>query len=93
MGRARRRRRLILRQVMPFMHGAVNGTVSQTVLQTPDVKRSCSWSCHHCVLRGHEADVRRALEQRDVPPLDTAPLQDLPPWYSGRARLDAFHAL
>eukprot|EP00969_Alexandrium_andersonii_P345560 15274711-Alexandrium_andersonii.AAC.1 len=78
---------------MPFKHGAVGGVVSRTVLETPVVKRSCSWSCHHCVLLRHEAQFLNAVEQRGVPPLNTVPLESLPPWYSGRARMEAFHAL
>eukprot|EP00969_Alexandrium_andersonii_P020243 884357-Alexandrium_andersonii.AAC.1 len=78
---------------MPLMHGAAGGTVSQQVLQTPVVKRSCSWSCHHCVSQGHEVEFQRELERRGVPPLDTSPLLNLPPWYSGKARRDAFQAL
>eukprot|EP00969_Alexandrium_andersonii_P038676 1695532-Alexandrium_andersonii.AAC.1 len=71
---------------MPFKHGAVGGIVKQNVLDTPVVKRSCSWSCHHCVLKVHEAQFKRALEQRDIPPYDVSPMVDLPLWYSGRAR-------
>eukprot|EP00969_Alexandrium_andersonii_P305278 13494790-Alexandrium_andersonii.AAC.1 len=65
LGKARKRRRLILRQVLPFKHGAVGGVVSQTVLETPVVKRSCSWSCHHCLLPGHRPDFQRELQSRN----------------------------
>eukprot|EP00969_Alexandrium_andersonii_P030090 1312067-Alexandrium_andersonii.AAC.1 len=52
---------------MPFKHGAVNGVLEEVVVGSVVVVRSCSWSCHHCVLERFEHEFQASLRRQNVP--------------------------
>eukprot|EP00969_Alexandrium_andersonii_P243743 10767899-Alexandrium_andersonii.AAC.1 len=85
----RKKRRVLLRRVMPFKHGAVDGVLEEIAFDSVVVVRSCSWSCHHCVLERFEREFQASLRRLNVPDNDYSALaqlsltHQLPPWYSG----------
>eukprot|EP00969_Alexandrium_andersonii_P314328 13886385-Alexandrium_andersonii.AAC.1 len=50
-----------LYKTLAFFHGCPRGRLAEVVVNSELVKRSCSWSCHHCYMGRSEETLRAEL--------------------------------